>query len=153
MKRRHWDMSCWQDLGETNAENLISCVWPGGYPVVYVDPEDESEGLCADTVRKMVEAGEWTANTVDSYTHYEGPPVECTCGKQIESAYGDPESMNKPIITEAQAEKMADQMVWKRLARDRSYGDDAESIEISQMREHAIAEEVWEYLISTYNIG
>jgi hypothetical protein len=152
MKRRHWDMSCWQDLGETNAENLISYVWPGGYPVVYVDPEDESEGLCAETVREMVEAGEWTAKTVDSYTHYEGPPVECSCGKQIESAYGDPESMNKPSITEARAEQKAEQIVWKRLATDSAYMN-ADSSEDAQEREDAIAAEVWDYLISKYNIG
>jgi len=106
--RRHWDMTAWQDLGEVSAVgagaeknprgadgeeegNLISRVWPGGYPVVYVDPEDESEGLCADTVREMIAAGEWPdGRTVDSYTHYEGPAVECTCGKIIEAAYGDP---------------------------------------------------------------
>jgi hypothetical protein len=84
-------MSSWQDLGEVTAENLFGHVWPGGYPVVYVDPEDGSEGLCAETVRKLVDAGEWPdGRTVDSYTHYEGSPVECSCGKQIESAYGIP---------------------------------------------------------------
>lgn len=94
MQRRHWDSSTWQDLGDVDPEvNLIKYVWPGGYPVVYVDPEDESEGLCADTVREMIAAGEWPEDkSVDSYTHYEGPPVECTCGKSIESAYGDPDA-------------------------------------------------------------
>jgi hypothetical protein len=92
MKRRHWDMSTWQELGEASPENLISHIWPGGYPVVYIDPEDESEGLCADTVREMLAAGEWPDNkSVSSYTHYEGPAVECTCGKQIEAAYGNPD--------------------------------------------------------------
>lgn len=89
--RRHWDSSAWQQLGDTTAENLFSHVWPGGYPVVYVDPEDESEGLCAETVQAMLAAGEWPeGRTVDSYTHYEGSAVECSCGKQIESAYGNP---------------------------------------------------------------
>jgi hypothetical protein len=98
--RRHWDSGAWQDLGsvdmggstEYDYGNMISHVWPGGYPVVYVDPEDESEGLCADTVREMVTAGDWPdGRSVDSYTHYEGPSVECSCGRLIESAYGDPE--------------------------------------------------------------
>jgi hypothetical protein len=92
--RRHWDSSCWQDLGSVKAHDgaeLIAHVWPGGYPVVYVDPEDSSEGLCAETVREMIESGEWPeGRSVDSYTHYEGAAVECSCGKLIESAYGDP---------------------------------------------------------------
>jgi hypothetical protein len=92
-KRRHWDSSCWQDLGA----ELIEYVWPGGYPVVYVDPEDESEGLCAKTVREMIDRGEWPeGRSVDSYTHYEGPSVECTCGKLIEAAYGDPDAEDAP---------------------------------------------------------
>lgn len=93
MKRRHWDSSSWQELGEFTSESkLVKYVWPGGYPVVYVDPEDESEGLCAETVREMITAGEWPeGKSIDSYTHYEGPSVECTCGAMIESAYGDPE--------------------------------------------------------------
>lgn len=110
MIRRHWDSSAWQDLGEVDPANLpdpvtdcggslAAYVWPGGYPIVYVDPEDESEGLCADTVREMISAGEWPANrSVGSYTHYEGAPVECTCGKMIESAYGDPD--DDPISLE-----------------------------------------------------
>lgn len=100
MRRRHWDASAWQELGEVDSSTtesemngtIIALVWPGGYPVVYVDPEDESEGLCATTVREMIKAGEWPeGRTVDSYTHYEGAPVECSCGAMIASAYGDPE--------------------------------------------------------------
>lgn len=91
LKRRHWDLSAWQDLGDVNLAELISHVWPGGYPVVYIDPEDSSEGLCAETVCDMINAGEWPeGRSVDSYTHYEGSAVECSCGKSIESAYGDP---------------------------------------------------------------
>lgn len=91
--RRHWDFSTWQDLGTATPESIIDAVWPGGYPVVYIDPEDDSEGLCAETVRAMLTAGEWPeGRSVDSYTHYEGAPVECSCGATIEAAYGDPES-------------------------------------------------------------
>lgn len=92
--RRHWDMSTWQDLGTVGPDDeLISYVWPGGYPVVYVDPEDPSEGLCADTVSAMLKAGDWPEDkSVDSYTHYEGAAVECTCGRSIESAYGEPDN-------------------------------------------------------------
>jgi hypothetical protein len=94
LARRHFDSSCWQDLGEVDPYHpgeLIAHVWPGGYPVVYVDPEDDGEGLCAETVRGMIEAGEWPdGRSVDSFTHYEGDPFECTCGKMIESAYGNP---------------------------------------------------------------
>lgn len=97
-RRQHWDMSCWQDLGAlmSGADgNLITHVWPGGYPVVYVDPEDESEGLCWRTVREMIAAGEWPdGRPVSSYTHYEGAPVECSCGKMIDSAYGDPDDQD-----------------------------------------------------------
>lgn len=85
-------MSVWQELGEVSPENLIAHVWPGGYPVVYLDPEDESEGLCLKTVTEMIAKGEWPDGaSVDSYTHYEGAPVECACGAMIESAYGDPD--------------------------------------------------------------
>jgi hypothetical protein len=98
IKRRHWDLSAWQDLGEVDpyaidADSFPSYAWPGGYPIVYVDPEDESEILCADTVREMIESGDWPdGRSVDSYTHYEGSPVECTCGRVIESAYGNPDA-------------------------------------------------------------
>lgn len=93
VKRRHWDSSAWQDLGEADPENpvtMIKFVWPGGYPVAYVDPEDDSEALCVDTVIDMLRKGEWPSETVDSFTHYEGPALECTCGALIKSAYGDP---------------------------------------------------------------
>jgi hypothetical protein len=99
IKRRHWDSSCWQDLGMVDPHGPIdektfpAYAWPGGYPIAYVDPEDESEALCADTVREMVIAGEWPeGRTIDSQTYYEGPALECVCGKTIESAYGDPDA-------------------------------------------------------------
>jgi hypothetical protein len=99
IKRRHWDSSCWQDLGTVDPyavddSTFITHVWPGGYPIAYVDPEDESEALCAKTVREMVEAGDWPeGRTIDSYTYYEGPALECVCGETIESAYGDPDAL------------------------------------------------------------
>lgn len=90
LTRRHWDLSCWQDLGPVGDESMIAYAWPGGYPVVYIDPDDDTEGLCVETVREIIAADEWPDDrSVDSYTHYEGSPVECRCGKLIESAYGE----------------------------------------------------------------
>lgn len=58
----------------------------------------------------------------------------------------------KPSITEAQAEKMVDQMVWKRLQHDSAYMN-AESNEAAQDRENVIAAAAWEEITLKYNVG
>jgi hypothetical protein len=59
--------------------------------------------------------------------------------------------MNKPAITEARAEAMADRLVWKRLATDSAYRN-AENAEAQADREERISEEVWNDLQARYTI-
>ena len=66
---------------------FATCVWPGGWPVLYQDCHGET--LCAHCA--TVELwGEYPA--IGYCIYFEGPPEYCAqCGLEIESAYGDPE--------------------------------------------------------------
>ena len=70
---------------------LIAWAWPGGYPVIYVNRQGDM--LCPTCAQKNLDELPKTDHEyptgVDIY--YEGPPLECLCGKFIESAYGDPD--------------------------------------------------------------
>lgn len=84
-------------LTEIRDENgkLPAYAWPGGYPIVYV--MDDGETLCPDCVNteeNVHEGGNADGWRLEAYDiHYEGPPEVCAhCGKETESAYGDPES-------------------------------------------------------------
>jgi hypothetical protein len=69
--------------------------WPGGYPIVYLT--DDGEILCADCMNREREcvhfhgdADGWRVDARD--IHYEGPAEHCAhCGREIPSAYGDPD--------------------------------------------------------------
>jgi hypothetical protein len=72
--------------------NLPAFVWPGGYPILYLDGENST--LCAECATKSLndpdEIGKFKPVAFDVY--YEGPVTNCDqCGAEIESAYGDPE--------------------------------------------------------------
>ena len=72
--------------------------WPGGYPIIYVT--DDSGVLCPECANgeNGSEASEdaeprsgWRLEGSD--VHWEGEPVTCDhCGKEIESAYGNPDA-------------------------------------------------------------
>lgn len=76
---------------------LPTYAWPGGYPVAYLC-EDGGE-LCAacangengsEARENNPDDPQW--NIVGQSIHYEGPPIVCAhCGKEIASAYGDPD--------------------------------------------------------------
>ena len=54
-------------------------------------------------------------------------------------------------MTEAEAEKIADRMVWKRLATDSAYNN-AEDAEAQSAREDQVSEAVWAELEEKYEI-
>lgn len=63
--------------------------WPGAYPLIYIIESDdgcfESCPSCVNQNRVGTNA-KWT-----HLIHYEGDPIQCeVCGKEIESAYGNP---------------------------------------------------------------
>ena len=63
--------------------------WPGGYPVVYFDPE--GDWLCATCATDALDDPDDTSPT-GYLVYYEGEPIACAvCGTVIESAYGNPE--------------------------------------------------------------
>lgn len=70
---------------------LISYAWPGGYPMYYLDAQNNI--LCPDCAREFD-----SVDVPDPYSpvagdvHWEGPPLTCDeCGAEIQSAYGDPD--------------------------------------------------------------
>ena len=78
-------------LLESNDDELPYYAWPGGYPIIYIDGQNEILcPECANVALKEEEWEEWKPQSWDIY--YEGFPLECReCGTQIESAYGEVE--------------------------------------------------------------
>ena len=76
------------DLPRFDDGTLMAAVFPGGYPVVYLDGDNET--LCAQCATNDEAKG----NSIPSaFLHYEGDPVYCVdCNAKIESAYGVPGS-------------------------------------------------------------
>ena len=64
---------------------LPACAWPGGYPMLYLDKEDNV--LCPKCANRGVDQSqEVTAYDVN----YEDPSCYCNdCGDRIESAYAE----------------------------------------------------------------
>ena len=75
--------------GLLNDKNeLTAYAWPGGYPVLYLDQNNET--LCAKCATKDLNDPENKPATY--FVHYEGPSEFCAeCNAEVESAYGDPE--------------------------------------------------------------
>ena len=74
-------------VGVTANEPLPTFAWPGGYPIVYL--AEDGAGFCADCANQADAEPEITAADV----FYEGPSTFCDgCGREIESAYGDPDA-------------------------------------------------------------
>ena len=72
-----------KDLRGSNGGTLPAYAWPGGYPIMYIDKDGES--LCAECADKE-------EKPVTYYVNYEGATEQCAeCGKDLPSAYGDPE--------------------------------------------------------------
>lgn len=64
--------------------------WPGGYPILYAD--DGGSTYCAECAASERD-GDNIRGTLVHGIHYEGPSDFCeVCGKEIESAYGDPDA-------------------------------------------------------------
>ena len=67
--------------------NLPSFAWPGGYPLYYLD--EDNNVLCAEAANKLLSEG---GKIVAQEIHWEGSPLICDqSGVEIESAYGIPE--------------------------------------------------------------
>ncbi len=68
---------------------LMSCVFPGGYPVYYYN--ERQDVFCAAC------ATEYMDEILGGTIYYAGPDIECEiCGEMIESAYGE-DSRNESI--------------------------------------------------------
>ena len=69
---------------------LPSHAWPGAYPVVYLDGENET--LCPKCANDADRSDEWDEQQQPQlwFIHWEGAPEICAqCNGVIESAYGD----------------------------------------------------------------
>ena len=74
-------------LAEENDGKLPFYAWPGCYPLYYIDKENNV--LCPECANNY---DEYSEPLVDYDVYWEGPPMTCdNCGKEIESAYGDPD--------------------------------------------------------------
>lgn len=76
--------------------NFPAYAWPGGYPIVYVMADGET--ICADCANggsgsiAAVDHEEKEWRIIGCNVHWEGEPETCAhCGKQVESAYGEPD--------------------------------------------------------------
>lgn len=74
-------------VGPIKDGKLPAYVWPGGYPILYVDTYgDDYCAECAQEDETITGAG----------VYYGGLPAYCIgCGMEIESAYGDPEESER----------------------------------------------------------
>lgn len=89
---RHW----FDTLPNTQFERLEweSHAWPGGYEIhYYVHTGEELCHNCANNnLRLTIDPDIHDWYIVASAIHWEGPPLICShCGREIASAYGDPE--------------------------------------------------------------
>ena len=78
------------NIGNIKKENngkYPSFVWPGGYPLFYLD--EENNCLCPDCANKEEE---YNSPIIAYDVNWENDSLYCDdCGKRIESAYGENE--------------------------------------------------------------
>ena len=82
------DINFWKD----DTGKLITWAWPGGYPVLYIT--EKGDQLCPDCANSDPDNDPCMKEDppIEGYIHYEGTPERCDdCGKEINSAYGDPD--------------------------------------------------------------
>jgi hypothetical protein len=75
-----------------DGRDLPAYAWPGGYPILYLDGQNEILcPLCATKAHN--DKDEFQCNKPEvAFVYYEGPELECVdCGARFESAYGDPD--------------------------------------------------------------
>lgn len=81
-------------LPRMRSGELAPNVVPGMYPVVYFAADLDGvrrnpDPICYRCARTARERGEIVTDYV---VHWEGAPIECAhCGRDVESAYGDPQ--------------------------------------------------------------
>lgn len=70
-----------KELTKHGAKVLPHFTWPGGYPLYYIDKDNNI--YCPDCANKFI-------SEITTYDiHWEGKPFICKlCGRKIESAYG-----------------------------------------------------------------
>ena len=69
---------------------LSSFAWPGGYPLLYVNKDNEV--FCPDCANEIEKSGEDWEKPTYCFAHFEGKPIVCEeCGAGTESSYGDPD--------------------------------------------------------------
>lgn len=73
----------------SEGEPLPSYAWPGGYPIIYEDRDNNT--LCPACANKL-RHDEFDGEPVWYDVYWEGPVLYCEeCNAEIKSAYGDPE--------------------------------------------------------------
>ena len=83
-------------LPDRLSDNVLPAyVWPGGYPILYLDGHNEVLcAKCATIEADKPDAGKDAPVAADVF--YEGPSEFCAvCNTEIESAYGDPDAVKE----------------------------------------------------------
>jgi hypothetical protein len=81
----------WRDE-VANGGSLAAFAWPGGYPLYYVTVNGDT--ICPECANRDTDYGQ---RPIARDVHWEGEPIACDdCGKDIESAYGDPDDDKEP---------------------------------------------------------
>ena len=76
-----------KEVQRNNGGELPKYAWPGGYPIFYIDRENNV--LCVDCAKKN---DEYSSELVAHDINYEDGELCCMhCGNKIESAFGDGE--------------------------------------------------------------
>jgi hypothetical protein len=77
------------DLPRDEDGKLAAFAWPGGYPILYLDGDNEV--LCADCANASENEDSFPRERpVGHFVHYEGPDEYCAqCNKAVPSAYGE----------------------------------------------------------------
>lgn len=78
-------------LKNSDDGKLPAYAWPGGCPILYLDGDDCV--LCPECANRFLRDELKTFRPKVAYLHEEGPPETCEqCGKEVESAYSDPDA-------------------------------------------------------------
>lgn len=81
-----------------NKNELPAYAWPGGYPILYMTPDNNI--LCAACATKAyLDPEEFESfKPYTFFINYEGPIIYCEeCNEEQESAYGDPSEEDQTL--------------------------------------------------------
>lgn len=121
-----------------------------GYPFIYYAEDggvlcpacvNGENGSVAHVNGTRGEDAQW--NVIESDVHWEGPPIQCDhCGKEIESAYGDPEEEARKEAFDAEVERCREFVTSKHFPPYDLTDPDARLVAMDYLMEQGFEDEV-----------